>query len=141
VSGLLAQERQEIRVKRIPSRSNFKPRELNEVIEFRLPGKDGNLESVIRLFGLVALEIETHCEEQLEWSVDRTNFEGIRVFTGNDGGFFLLRKSLHDPVICLQVEAPSKAATKQLITGPLLQLFQAEPQTVQVLDLSTLEKY
>jgi phosphomannomutase len=143
VLGLLAQERQQSagasRKSILDLLSSLE--ELDEVTELRLHGKDGSLESVIRLFDLLALQIETHCEEQLEWSVDRDNLEGIRVLTGKDGGFFLLRKSLHDPVICLQVEASSKAAAKQLITSPLLRLFQAEPHTAEVLDLSALEQY
>ena len=40
--------------------------ELDEVVELRLTGKDKNLESVIRLFDLVALDIEIHSDEQLE---------------------------------------------------------------------------
>jgi hypothetical protein len=58
--------------------------------------------------------------------------EGIRVSTGKDGGLFLLRKSLHDPVMCLQVEATSKKASKKLIT---------EPKVAKILDLSSLEQY
>lgn len=143
VLGLLAQERQQeeltSRKSLLDLLSNLE--ELDEVIEFRLPGKDGSLESVIELFDFVALDIETHCEEQSEWSVDRTSLEGIRVLTGKDGGFFLLRKSLHDPVMCLHVEASSKGAAKKLITNQLLRLFQAEPRAVQVLDLSALEQY
>lgn len=92
VLGLLAQERQENELASTKSLldliSNLK--ELDEVIEFRLPGKGESLESVIKLFDSVALEIETRCEEQLEWSVDRTNLEGIRVPTGKNGGYCLL---------------------------------------------------
>mmetsp|Transcript_7315 Transcript_7315/g.14363 ORF Transcript_7315/g.14363 Transcript_7315/m.14363 type:complete len:677 (-) Transcript_7315:1419-3449(-) len=145
VLGLLAQESQQseesstTRKSLLDLLSNLE--ELDEVNEFRLPGKDGSLESVIRLFDLVALDIETHCEEESEWSVDRENLEGIRVSTEKDGGYFLLRKSLHDPVMCLQVEATSKAAAKLLITDPLLNLFQSEPQVAQILDLSALEQY
>lgn len=143
VLGLLAQENQQMesttRKSLLDLLSNLE--ELDEVIEFRLPGKDGSLESVIRLFDLVALDIETHCEEQSEWLVDHENLEGIRVSTRKDGGYFLLRKSLHDPVMCLQVEATSKAAAKRLITDPLLNLFQLEPQVGQTLDLSALELY
>jgi phosphomannomutase len=78
------------------------------------------LESVIRLFDLVALDVETHCDEQPAWSVDRENLEGIRVSTGKDGAFFLLRKSLHDPVMCLKVEVTSKKSCQKLITDSLL---------------------
>jgi len=141
VLGLLAQERQQSgstsRKSLLDLLSNLE--ELDEVTEFRLPGKDGSLENMIRLFDVVALEIEDHCEDKLEWSVDRDNLEGIRVLTGKDGGFFLLRKSLHDPVMCLQVEASSKETAKQLITDPLLELFRA--QTAELLDLSALEQY
>lgn len=140
VLGLLAQERnQKTRKSLLDLLSNLE--ELDEVTEFRLPGRDGSLESVTRVFDVVALEIETHCEEQLQWSVDRDNLEGIRVLTGGDGGFFLLRKSLHDPVICLQVEASSKAAAKKIITEPLLQLLLSVPHTAEVLDLTALEQY
>mmetsp|Transcript_28230 Transcript_28230/g.31739 ORF Transcript_28230/g.31739 Transcript_28230/m.31739 type:complete len:653 (+) Transcript_28230:25-1983(+) len=143
VLGLLSQERQregpDSRKSILDLLSNLQ--ELDEVIEFRLPGKDGNLESVIRLFDLVALDIETHCDEQPEWSVDRENLEGIRVSTQKDGGYFLLRKSLHDPVMCLQVEATSKEAAKKLITEPLLRLFEAEPKVAQILDVLSLVQY
>ncbi|OEU17183.1 hypothetical protein FRACYDRAFT_237597 [Fragilariopsis cylindrus CCMP1102] len=66
--GLLAQESQRTESNSIASLlhliSNLQ--ELDEVVEFRLTGKDENLESVIRLFDLVALDIETHSDEQLE---------------------------------------------------------------------------
>jgi phosphomannomutase len=143
VLGLMAQERRQSILKSRTSLldliSNLE--ELDEVNEFRLRGKDGKLESVVRLFDLIALDIEAYCEEQSEWSVDRSNLEGIRVSTGIDGGFFLLRKSLHDPVLCLQVEASCKEVAKSLIVDPLLRLFQAIPQTEKYLDLSAIEQY
>lgn len=141
VLGLLAQERQQTesrsRKSLLDLLSNLQ--ELDEVMEFRLPARDGSLEGVIRLFDLIALEIEAHCDFKPEWSVDRDNLEGIRVLTGKDGGFFLLRKSLHDPVMCLQVEASSKAAAEQLITNPLLDLFKTHAS--ELLDLSAIEQY
>ncbi|VEU38174.1 unnamed protein product [Pseudo-nitzschia multistriata] len=145
VLGLLAQEMKEMESS-TPKKNSLLDllsnlEELDEVIEFRLPGKDGSLESVLRLFDLIALDIETHCEEQSEWSIDHENLEGVRVGTGKDGGYFLLRKSLHDPVMCLQVEASSKKVAKQLITDPLLGLFRSEPQVAETLDLSALEQY
>ena len=143
VLGLIAQERQQhicnSRASLLDLLSNLE--ELDEVIEFRLPGKDRNLERVARLFDLIALDIEAHCERQSEWSLDRKNLEGIRVLTGIDGGFFLIRKSLHDPVVCIQVEASSKEVAKKLIVDPLIRLFQAVPETAKSLDLSAIEQY
>ena len=68
VLGLLAQESQRTESNSIASLLNLisNLQELDEVVEFRLTGKDENLESVIRLFDLVALDIETHSDEQLE---------------------------------------------------------------------------
>merc|ERR1711865_109464 len=144
VLGLLAQERQQektnnTRKSLLDLLANLE--EMDEVMEFRLKGKDDNLESVIRLFDLMALEIENHCDDKPEWSVDRDNLEGIRVTAGTKGGYFLLRKSLHDPVMCLQVEETSKEGAKKLITEPLLRLFETEPSVSKILDLSSLERY
>jgi phosphomannomutase len=115
--------------------------ELDEVIEFRLPVQDGTLEGMVEVFDFVALEIEAMCDTQQGWSVDRENLEGIRVSTGSEGGYFLLRKSLHDPVMCLQVEASSKDSARQLVVEPLLRLFHSEPRISSALDLSSLETY
>ena len=68
VLGLLAQESQRTESNSIASLLNLisNLQELDEVVEFRLTGKDENLEGVIRLVDLVALDIETHSDEQLE---------------------------------------------------------------------------
>lgn len=114
--------------------------ELDEVVEFRLPVLNGSLESVRGLFDFVTLEVEAMCDDHDEWTVDQDNLEGIRVSTG-EGGFFLLRKSLHDPVVCLQVEAQSKEAASESVVQPLLQMFRSESRIAQTLDSSELEQY
>jgi phosphomannomutase len=140
VLGLLAQEN---RKRQNPSLLDLisSLKELEEVVEFRLPSTDGTLESMFGLFDFVALEIEALCEERDGWAVDRDNLEGIRVSTDSDGGYFLLRKSLHDPVMCLQVEAQSVGSAKSLIIDPLLNLFHSQPRISQTLDVSALQKY
>lgn len=122
--------------------------ELDEVAEFRLPALDGTLESVRALFDFVALEIEFACDENAAWLIDMENLEGVRVsIVGGrsereeDGGFFLIRKSLHDPVICLQVEARSKEAANSVVVEPLLKILRSEPRIAAGLDLSDLEDY
>mmetsp|Transcript_22350 Transcript_22350/g.39318 ORF Transcript_22350/g.39318 Transcript_22350/m.39318 type:complete len:450 (-) Transcript_22350:114-1463(-) len=151
VLGLLAQERRKASHEESTSSSPVPPKslldlisslqELDEVMEFRLEVLDGGLESMIGLFDFVALEIDALCEVQKGWKVDHDNLEGIRVETDPDGGFFLLRKSLHDPVMCLQVEANSRESAKQSVIDPLLGLFQSQPRIAQTLDLSALELY
>ncbi|KAL3910649.1 MAG: hypothetical protein SGILL_007611 [Bacillariaceae sp.] len=142
VLGLLAQERQLSPEKSLLERI-ASLQELEEVTEFRLTSFDGTLESMDGLFEFAALEIENICEneQQKTWVIDPGNLEGIRVSTGADGGYFLLRKSLHDPVMCLQVEASSKQSANQDIVRPLLQLFQSHSRIAKILDLSSMEQY
>jgi len=40
-----------------------------------------------------------------DWSVDRDNHEGVRVLCGGEHNWFLLRLSLHDPLLVLNVES------------------------------------
>jgi phosphomannomutase len=62
------------------------------------------------------------------------NHEGIRV--SGYGGWFLLRLSLHDPVLPLNIEGPSMEATKKLGEFVL-----AAVQEFKALDTSALQKY
>lgn len=62
------------------------------------------------------------------------NYEGIRV--SGFGGWFLLRLSLHDPVLPLNIEGPDKAATSRLAKA-VLEVVEKFP----ALDISPLQKY
>jgi phosphomannomutase len=143
ILGLLAQERQQQSSVNNQSLLNLIAtlQELDEVTEFRLPAHDGSLESMYGLFDFIALEIEAICDEHDSWNIDHDNLEGIRVATGTDGGYFLLRKSLHDPVFCLQVEASSKDNARQQVVEPLLHLCKSQPRIANTIDLSALEEY
>jgi phosphomannomutase len=115
--------------------------EMDEVSELRMPTMDGTLETTQRMFDFIALEIEQQCESNIYWTIDQENLEGIRVSTGADGGFFMLRKSLHDPVISLQIEASSKECARDIVVQPLMQLLQMDPEIYSVLHLSALKEY
>lgn len=58
------------------------------------------------------------------WQVDKDNCEGIRVNVnkGDTDGWFILRQSLHDPVIVLNVEG-NKAGTVEIILNNLRSFF------------------
>ncbi len=62
-------------------------------------------------------------EKEASWSPETPNYEGIRVnCTGEDeDGWFLLRMSLHDPVMPLNVESNARGGVK-VITGRLHKL-------------------
>ena len=115
--------------------------EQDEVCELRMALFDGSLESTHRLFDELVLSIERRCAENAAWTIDQENLEGIRVSTGDDSGFFMLRKSLHDPVLSLQIESASKEIARRVVVEPLLQLLRSEEKMKAALDFSFLEKY
>ena len=56
-----------------------------------------------------------------DWSIDEDNLEGQRVRLSS-GGFFMIRQSLHDPVISMQVESVSAEEARDKVLTPLLSL-------------------
>lgn len=116
-------------------------KEMSEVTEIRMSPVDGTLESTSLLFDYAALEIEARCSSIPGWSLDRENLEGIRLSSGSEGSFFMLRKSLHDPVLSLQVEASSKDSAKTTIVEPIIAIFESDPQIQSGLNFSSLKDY
>ena len=55
-------------------------------------------------------ELETFAEKQPDWHIAPDNREGIRVSFDRDGGdgWFLLRLSVHDPILPLNIESDSE---------------------------------
>lgn len=49
------------------------------------------------------------------WTVDPENHEGVRVLCGSDENWFLLRPSLHDPILVLNVETAEKGGLVQIL--------------------------
>ena len=114
-------------------------KELPVIQELRMNVKDGSLETTGVVFDFCALEIVEQLHRD-DWAVDTENLEGVRVRTGN-GGFFMLRKSLHDPIISMQIEGTSTEHVKECVIQPLVQLFRSEENIREMLDLSVLENY
>lgn len=75
---------------------------------------------------------------QANWQVVPNNYEGVRVAckSPQEDGWFLLRLSLHDPVIPLNIESNVTGGVKQ-IAAKLLTFF----QDFESLDLSPLQNY
>lgn len=116
-------------------------KEMPETQEFRLLVNDGTLETTGTIFDDLISKLETHCQGNLNWAIDSANLEGIRIRTGTDGGFFMLRKSLHDPLVSVQVEGDSVEQIRELVVGPLVKLLQSEPRLLNNLDVSVLSNY
>ena len=98
------------------------------------------LERVEGIFNLAAAKIEEHCEAANEWTIDRENLEGIRISTGDDGGYFMLRKSLHDPVLSMQIEAASTTIASSKVIQPILSILRRNDGLYAALDISKLEE-
>lgn len=64
----------------------------------------------------VISELETYSKKQSGWRVADDNREGIRVFLdkGHGDGWFLLRLSVHDPIMPLNIESDSVGGTKKI---------------------------
>lgn len=61
-------------------------------------------------------ELRDYTENHGGWEVVPDNFEGIRVACdkNNGAGWFLLRLSLHDPVIPLNIESERNGGVKDI---------------------------
>ena len=79
----------------------------------------------------VIQQLETFVEQQADWALVPNNYEGIRVACKN--GWFLLRLSLHDPVLPLNIESDVEGGERQ-IKERLNTFF----KTVDLLDISAL---
>lgn len=69
-----------------------------------------------KAYGLEVIEqLKTFAQQQDHWQVVPKNHEGVRVACGGDqDGWFLLRLSLHDPVMPLNVESNQKGGVEKI---------------------------
>jgi len=110
--------------------------------ELRMPVIDGTLASTQSLFDQFASLIED-CAltgKIPDWDLDKENLEGVRVRIG-DGGFFMFRKSLHDPLVSLQVEGNDAEEVRAKVIAPILTLIGENEAIMSGLDISVLHEY
>ncbi|MEM9506327.1 MAG: phosphomannomutase/phosphoglucomutase [Cyanobacteria bacterium P01_E01_bin.35] len=83
-------------------------------------------------------QLQQFAKSQQDWIVIADNYEGVRISCPSDSeaGWFLLRLSLHDPVIPLNIESNNAQGVAKVATR-LLAFF----QQFDSLDLSSLENY
>ena len=81
--------------------------------------------------------LEAYAKVHDGWQIAPDNHEGIRVSFGKDegDGWFLLRLSVHDPIMPLNIESDAVGGVK-LIAGKLYDYV----KTVENVDISALEK-
>jgi phosphomannomutase len=91
-----------------------------------------------KFYGQTVIEqLQTFAQSQPNWKIAPTNYEGIRVscLAPNEAGWFLLRLSLHDPVMALNIESNLLGGVTQ-IKATLIKFFRQHAN----LDLSTLSE-
>ena len=103
--------------------------------EFRIKVTDGSLATTTSIFERVTRSLAEKCDAGAgnNWSLDGDNLEGVRVRLSS-GGFFMIRQSLHDPVMSMQVESISEEEAREKVLKPLLELL----SQYESLDYSTL---
>mmetsp|Transcript_20449 Transcript_20449/g.42659 ORF Transcript_20449/g.42659 Transcript_20449/m.42659 type:complete len:641 (+) Transcript_20449:85-2007(+) len=99
--------------------------------EFRVKVTDGSLVTTTDIFRDVSQTLKEKCLSENSWSLDEKNLEGVR-FRLSSGGFFMIRQSLHDPVISVQVESISKDEAYAKVLKPLTDLFSKYDTVVDV---------
>lgn len=93
----------------------------SESLEYRIK----ILNEDFKNYGLALLnDLEKFVEEEDGWSLEPNNYEGIRVSynTENNNSWFLLRLSLHEPVLALNVESDNQDGA-QIILDKLKPFF------------------
>jgi len=112
--------------------------DLNEPLEsneFRFEIKSGDFKA----YGdKVLTDLENYSRKRDGWNLAPDNFEGVRVsFNQNNGnGWFLLRLSLHDPLMPLNIESNDAGGVRDIGKKVIEFLSQYE-----LLNLGTLTKY
>jgi phosphomannomutase len=96
----------------------------SEEVRINIQDKD------FRACGTFILEdMEKQVQEIQGWNVVAENYDGIRVSTdeGSGNGWFLIRVSLHEPVLVLNVESDSKGGVTYMLNAlsPILQRYDA----------------
>ena len=90
-------------------------KEPKESIEFRM---NINLED-FKPYSLQLIDdLHKYAQNQQGWQIAPSNYEGIRVNLDKEhgNGWFLLRMSLHDPLLPLNIESDNVGGTKIIVT-------------------------
>jgi phosphomannomutase len=108
-------------------------KEPKESVEFRM----NILLEDFKDYGLKVIEdLTCYAKNQSGWEVAPSNYEGIRVNSKAGNGWFLLRMSLHDPLMPLNIESDSVGGAK-IIAKELYEFI----KNYDKLDSSSLENF
>ena len=109
--------------------------EMPFVQEYRVQITDGSLETTTSIFDQASQSLKELCECSNDMIFDDDNLEGVRARLST-GGFMMIRQSLHDPVISVQIESISEEVARDKVLKKLLDIFSKHED----LDFSALDK-
>ena len=77
-----------------------------------------NLEDFKPYGDKVIADLKALAEKRDGWQAEKINYEGIRINTdkSNGDGWFLLRMSVHDPILVLNLESNSEGGTAKMLS-------------------------
>nr|WP_319489814.1 phosphomannomutase/phosphoglucomutase [uncultured Caproiciproducens sp.] len=106
-----------------------------EAVELRLPIL---VENFRECGDKVIKDLEAYAKQQPDWQIAPDNHEGIRISFGREtgSGWLLLRLSVHDPLMPLNIESDTAGGNKLIAT----QLY-AFLRTCTGIDISPVEKF
>ena len=113
--------------------------ELDEVNEFRMKVLDDSIDTTKEIFNNLRILLQEECKTRNEWELDEQNLEGVRIRI-EENGFFMLRMSLHDPIISLLVEGKDRHTVESVVLYPILNVIRNN-LNADHLDSSVLENY
>ncbi len=80
-------------------------------------------------------DLTKNIESKAGWTIEKPNYEGLRVNCLNEKGWFLLRMSLHDPLMPLNIESDIEGGVK-MIASTLFEIL----KPYQKLDIAALKQ-
>lgn len=83
-----------------------------ESCEFRISFKDP---SNFKEYGLSVIDDLIEYSKNNDFILEKPNYEGVRAHLKEEEGWFLLRMSLHDPIMPLNVESDIKGGVKGIV--------------------------
>lgn len=89
-------------------------------------------QKIIKLF-------EKEAKNNADWTACSDNYEGIRINSASGNGWFLLRLSVHDPIIVLNTESDEIGGTLKMCKDVFSVISKAE--NIDLLDISALTDY
>lgn len=118
---------------------------IQDVIQFVTKRMNENNSSKGEQNNIIESSTSLSLVSNYDWEIDHDNVElGIRIRLNpydQLGQFFMIRKSLHDPIISIQIEVNTIENGRQYIIEPLLNDIWDTDQYRNILDLSILSNF